>query len=289
MRSALHRIGQHDKRWGRVPTTSEAFSEACNRLRALVIECLKGNLFAEEIDHRFAFLLGMRVEGGQIGQIIDLSEERYTIKAFDDSRTAGRVAKVLCCWLEALREYDQARFDRFADEVRQVLENSPALNIRLVRKVDECLFYPRGARLMDEALVDDVLVWLESYPKAAASFEQALKLYQVGDAQHHTDLLNNLRVALEQLLKDLMRNRKTLENQRRLVLTWLKERGVHVQIRNMYEGLFTQYCDYQNQAVKHDQAHAPHDVEFMIYLTGTFMHHLLRLVEECPHTENTGK
>lgn len=43
--------------------------------------------------------------------------------------------------------------------------------------------------------------------------------------------------------------------------------------------LFGPYRIYQNQAVKHGEEYSENEVEFMIYLTGTFMRLLLQLAE----------
>jgi len=37
---------------------------------------------------------------------------------------------------------------------------------------------------------------------------------------------------------------------------------------------------YQNDAVKHGEKYAPHEIEFMIYLTGTFMKLLIEVSRE---------
>jgi hypothetical protein len=59
---------------------------------------------------------------------------------------------------------------------------------------------------------------------------------------------------------------------------WLKQRQVHQQVINMYQDLlFTRFAQYQNDAVKHKEAWSEPEVEFKIYLTGTFMRLLLQL------------
>jgi hypothetical protein len=49
----------------------------------------------------------------------------------------------------------------------------------------------------------------------------------------------------------------------------------------MYKGLlFGPYKQFQNDAVKHEEEFAENDIEFMIYLTGTFMRLLLQLEQK---------
>jgi hypothetical protein len=57
------------------------------------------------------------------------------------------------------------------------LKLSPIITIRLVKRKNEVLVYPGGAKLLDEALVNDNLIWLEDYPAVLKHFEEALKIY----------------------------------------------------------------------------------------------------------------
>ncbi len=89
----------------------------------------------------------------------------------------------------------------------------------------------------------------------------------------------SLRFALEQLLKEVLGNKKSLETQKKdEVLAWLGQRGIHKQVVNLYHQLvFGEYRLYQNDAVKHGEAFSEKEIEFMIYLTGTFMRLFLQL------------
>ncbi len=90
-------------------------------------------------------------------------------------------------------------------------------------------------------------------------------------------MLDNLRFALEQLLKNILSNRKSLENQKTYLLPWLRKKGLHTQVVNLYEKLLKTYQDYQNNAVKHNEDFSLDEVEYMIYLTGNFMRLLIQL------------
>lgn len=99
-----------------------------------------------------------------------------------------------------------------------------------------------------------------------------------GDVGDYRSLFDNLRLALEQLLRQVLDNKKSLENQERELLKWIKARGAHQQVVNMYKQLlFGPYSRYQNDAVKHGEQYSEDEAEFMIYLTGIFMRLLLRL------------
>lgn len=68
-----------------------------------------------------------------------------------------------------------------------------------------------------------------------------------------------------------------MEKQKTELLPWLKEKGLHQQVVNLYEKLLSSYQLYQNNAVKHNEEFSLSEVEFMIYLTGVFMRLILQL------------
>lgn len=82
---------------------------------------------------------------------------------------------------------------------------------------------------------------------------------------------------MEKLLRSILGNRKSLENQKNPLLNWMKKKHVHVQVRNLYNTLLGHFSQYQNEAVKHGDGWNVSDVEYMVYLTGTFMRMLLVL------------
>jgi len=89
------------------------------------------------------------------------------------------------------------------------------------------------------------------------------------------------RFALEQMLQVTLNNGRTLENQKDEFLGWLKQRGVHAQIRNMYQTLLAYFTSYQNDAVKHgEDEYTEVEVEFVLYAAGTFLRLILRLQEQ---------
>jgi dsDNA-binding SOS-regulon protein len=126
--------------------------------------------------------------------------------------------------------------------------------------------------MLDDALIADNLEWLAQPPSALKNFREALSIFLSKDANKYRDLLDNLRFAVEQLLRDVLGNQKSLENQKDLLLPWMKKNGLQPQVINMYHDLlFKHFAIYQNDAVKHGEKYSLKEVEFMIYLTGTFM------------------
>jgi hypothetical protein len=126
-------------------------------------------------------------------------------------------------------------------------------------------------------LIADNLEWLAQHPEALKNFQGALSIYLSKDVNKYRNLLDNLRFAVEQLLKDVLQNQKSLENQKDTLLPWMKSRGLHAHVTGMYHDLlFKHFALYQNDAVKHGEKYSPQEIEFMIYLTGTFMRLLIQ-------------
>lgn len=175
-------------------------------------------------------------------------------------------------------------------QFQRAIEISPTIMIRLVRHGHTATLYPAGARLLDEATVESNLMWLSRYPEVLKPFETALKLYVAKDPNQYRNMLDSLRFAIEQMVRVVLNNQRSLENQKDEFLRWLKKHDVHVQIGNMYHDLlFGGFAAYQNDAVKHQEdKYTPAEIEFVLYATGTFLRLIQRLIEQETATKTTG-
>ena len=83
------------------------------------------------------------------------------------------------------------------------------------------------------------------------------------------------------MLRAVLNNEKSLENQKEEFLRWLKSHDAHNHIGGMYHDLlFKWFTLYQNDAVKHkEDQYTPAEVEFVLYLTGTFLRFIQQLVQ----------
>ncbi|MCX8075163.1 MAG: hypothetical protein N2749_06220 [Clostridia bacterium] len=167
------------------------------------------------------------------------------------------------------------------DNFKEAIELSN-VNIRLKCVKDnnsnlQYIFYPSGAKELDNKLVNDVAVWLIKYPKSQQKFISALeKIQNNGDIRNTID---DLRLCLEMFIKQILNNRKTLENNADIILSWLKNKNVHVNIRNMYRELLVQYTCYQNETTKHNEECKYIELEYLLYLTANFIRFIIVLDE----------
>jgi hypothetical protein len=198
------------------------------------------------------------------------------------AKNVFEVADAVRCLLWTIESEGNSYLDYVCRQVQEAFEMSPTIMIRLVRHGNTATLYPTGARLLDAAVVESNLIWLARYPDVLKPFEAALKLYMVKDPSQYRNMLDSLRLALEQMLRVVLKNQKSLENQKGEFLRWLKANDVHVQIGNMYhELLFGSFAKYQNEAVKHrEDKYTIAEIEFVLYATGTFLRLIQRLVEQ---------
>jgi hypothetical protein len=177
-------------------------------------------------------------------------------------------------WLDLDSEVKEELYLGFEEDVMLSL-----LDIQIKRiKRDNIIFYPKGSKLLDEKVVNDVLDWLISYPKVLKSFKSALEKYQ--DKIYQRNLIDDLRLSLELLLKKILNNKERLEKQKTFLSEYMKKKNVPKELNNMYGQLIYYYIEYQNKYAKHDDKVDKVDsseIEFIIYLTGTFIRFLMTL------------
>lgn len=128
---------------------------------------------------------------------------------------------------------------------------------------------------VDRELVERTRHWLGPFPEVLRLYDQAVQNHANGLFLRH--VLDDLRLALELLLKGLFANEKSLEKQIPVLGKCLKENGGSAELSNMFVTLVDYYTKYQNSYVKHDDAVIEEEVEFMFELTSSFMKHIVRL------------
>lgn len=108
-----------------------------------------------------------------------------------------------------------------------------------------------------------------------ALYNEAIQKH--GDGVFLRNVLDDLRLALEKLLRALLNNEKSLENQMPRLGLFIKQRHGSQELANMFVTLVDYYTRYQNTYVKHDDAVIEEEVEFVFEITSSFMKHLVRL------------
>jgi hypothetical protein len=126
-------------------------------------------------------------------------------------------------------------------------------------------------------LIKKNLVDLNKYPDAGKMYQSSMDKLNEGTFQRKRNLIDDLRLSIELLLRDILKNDKSLENQVTELGIYLKSMDVSVEIRNMFLKLIEYYCKYQNEYVKHDDSIKENEIDFIINVSSSFIRLLLQV------------
>lgn len=130
-------------------------------------------------------------------------------------------------------------------------------------------------KISQTELVQKTKHWLSGHPQSLTQYESALSKYEGGIFERNT--LDDMRLSFELLVKDLLENGKSLENQIQGIGEMLKKSGASVELRNMVQQVIKYYTDFQNNHVKHNDAVNSNEIEYIIELTSVVMKFLIKI------------
>lgn len=177
---------------------------------------------------------------------------------------------------ENLRVFEAAEQFRIIKELCEI----PALcGIEKVKELKIKLFTRYGnlatEKISETELIQKTKHWLSKHPNALKQYESALAKYEGGIFERNT--LDDMRLAFELLVKDVLGNNKSLENQIPEIGSVLKTSGASVELRNMVQQVIKYYTDFQNNHVKHNDAVNGNEIEYIIELTSVVMKFLIKI------------
>jgi hypothetical protein len=130
------------------------------------------------------------------------------------------------------------------------------------------MFYPSGARELDESLVEEPLEWLTEFPNERVDYLKALTGYTNNRLD---EVIINCYLAVEGIARDVLGNKKTLDNNR-------EELVKRIGISQEWKSLLSNFINYANEFKRHasDKRHNinPAEVEGFLYMSGL----LLRMI-----------
>ena len=182
-------------------------------------------------------------------------------------------------YLEITLNYDFGRYidkSKLVNKVVEALQLSNA-NVKILKKENDYELYPIHIELLDEPLVIDNLIWLDKYKITKEHFSSAVKMQR--KKQNYRNIIDELRFSLESFFQQLFSNKKTLENQKNNVGEFLKNNNISTTISNMYIKLFDLYTVYNNDNAKHGDNITEQEIDYLIYLTGSFIRLVLQIEE----------
>jgi hypothetical protein len=197
---------------------------------------------------------------------------------------------------------DNADFGRFGSRVKNkstaLLRNLQAFNVKQqfriikelceldcfsgnkdAKKLKEQLYVKYGFLAEDNLTNTELVVktkhWLANYSDALQEYNNALTKYESGSFERNT--LDDMRLSFELLIKALLNNNKSLENQMSDLGSMLKASGVSDELRNMVSKIIDYYSKYQNNHVKHNSAVKSDEIEYVIEQTSIIMKFLIKI------------
>ena len=120
-----------------------------------------------------------------------------------------------------------------------------------------------------------VINWLSTYEKAQNQYRQALNDMLKG--KYDRQVVDSLRLALELFLKQFLGNDKSLENQVKDLGVYLKNKNLSSEVSNMFFKLIDCYAKYNNSHAKNDDSVDENELDFLLYLTGSFIRFLIKI------------
>ncbi len=174
--------------------------------------------------------------------------------------------------LEAFELNQQIDIIKFLSELSKLKDNEDVKE--LVKKMNIRFGLEENQELKND--IKETKHWLGKYPKSLKVYNEALDKYDKGVFQRN--ILDDMRLSLELLLKDLLNNEKSLENQWKILGKKLKDKKVSKEINNLIEKILKYYQDYQNQYIKHNDDVRENEIELIISQTNTIMKFLIKIL-----------
>jgi len=117
------------------------------------------------------------------------------------------------------------------------------------------------------------LLELKEYPDAAKLYQSALD--KLNESRYERNLLDDLRLCLEIIIKKKLNNNKSIENQNENLGEYLKEKGISKELTNMLIKLLDYFTKYHNTYIKHNDHVKEKEIDFTINLTAAFINIIL--------------
>ncbi|CQR25846.1 hypothetical protein BN1356_02193 [Streptococcus varani] len=136
--------------------------------------------------------------------------------------------------------------------------------------------------LQEQERTKEIEVLLGSYPGSLDLWNRVMACRQ---SHQYRECLDNARLCLELLLKNILSNNKSIENQKTEFCTWLGTKSVPNEVVNMIWKSIDDYARIQNQHAKHalSEKLLPIEVDFILDETYTIIKYLTNKSKELPH------
>lgn len=123
--------------------------------------------------------------------------------------------------------------------------------------------------------IDEVKGLLTGFPAAETSYNSGIQKFQ--DGVYERNAIDDLRLSLELLLKEILGNQKSLENQQPEFKGFLKEKQVAPEIANLLWSNIDNIAKYNNRYVKHNDDVGKVDSEMILDLMTAIIKQIVKV------------
>lgn len=153
-------------------------------------------------------------------------------------------------------------------------KNVKDLKIKLISRYGHLASAGEGEKI-NETLIEETKHWLSDYPESLKLYQEALTKFE--SKIYQRNLLDDLRLSLEKLLREILGNNKSLENQLSEIGAFIKDRKGSKELNNMFVKLIDYYSKYHNTYIKHEDSVIENEIEFIFEITCSFMKFIIRI------------
>lgn len=158
--------------------------------------------------------------------------------------------------------------------------NQEVKNLQLKLMRDYSQYAPKAISEQLLNNVKQVLHWLDAYPDAKVLYEDALR--KKNNQIELRNLLDDLRLSFELLVKQVLKKGKSLENLKSDLANYLNVKA-NSEINHLYIAIvFDFFTKYQNENIKHKNTFKEIEVDFIFNQTTILMLFLIQLDRENP-------
>jgi len=272
------KLQNFDKKWGIIGNVSyeEEFQKFKNRVLNILLD-IDSDVYEQDIT-KFCQTLGI-IEKWNKNAFSGYKRSDNIINALIEENEEKRFYRLLqmISFLSIIKKTDTAGrviysrailFNRLAEAI-----DLSKVNLSMVVKNDEIIFYPKGEEKLDEVLIDEVLSFLN--PKGHKHFIDALNLYLNFSLENAIKSAESLRRSLEEFLRYKLNNPFGLNKNIKELGKKLKKDNRDTMVRNIILKTFLLLDQYFNENSKHQDGDIDEaENEFLVYQTGLLMRYI---------------
>ena len=179
----------------------------------------------------------------------------------------------------SFEEYQQYKI------IKTLCDEPNICNNNNIKELKNKLFMQYGKKYDNQ--FDDIILssndfsehWLDKYTRAYNVYKEAMIKYS--NHIFNRNILDDLRLSLELLIKDILKNEQSLENQNTKLSIFLRGKSNSQQIINLFNTLLNGYETYHNNTVKHYRESnsaeniKENELNFIVELTNIVMRFLV--------------